>query len=196
MNDSYLIAGLGNPGRKYRKNRHNIGFIAVDELAHQNHIEIETKMGKSLYGKGYIAGYPVILMKPQTYMNLSGEAVGWLQRYFKISMEHLIVISDDVDLPFGTLRIRTKGSAGGQKGLLSIIQNLGSDKFTRVRVGIGRPPERMDTSSWVLTNFMKEEIESLHLIVNKISESIETIIEDSVVAAMNKFNGMEIIPKK
>ncbi|MCA9975476.1 MAG: aminoacyl-tRNA hydrolase, partial [Anaerolineales bacterium] len=153
MNDDrYLIVGLGNPGRKYQQNRHNIGFMTVDKLAQQYGIAFNTTKNKALLGDGRIRDASVILAKPQTYMNGSGDAVGPLAAFYKIPPEHVLVIFDELDLPFGVIRLREKGGSGGQNGMKSIINHLGQD-FPRMRLGIGRPSGRMPVPAHVLQDF-------------------------------------------
>ena len=184
-----LIVGLGNPGNKYRLNRHNVGFIIIDYLAEKLNCKIEQKLGKALYCKTSFANESVILIKPQTYMNLSGESVSFFINYFKIDIEDLIVIYDDLDLEFGKIRIREKGSAGGQKGMISIIQYLNTETFLRVRVGINRPPEFMDAADYVLSNFLSEEINILKSVADKCTEALQLMIKGEIKLAMNNFNG-------
>src|SRR5262245_59967906 len=157
MTDRYLIVGLGNPGRDYAKTRHNIGFRCVDAIAAANGMTFSKRQTKALIADGLIAGRKVLLAKPQTFMNLSGQAVRGLMDFCKIPQANLLVISDDMDLPAGTLRIREKGGAGGQKGLKSIIEHRGTQEFARLRVGLGRPPGRMDPADYVLQDFDKSE---------------------------------------
>src|SRR3954451_21077400 len=147
-----VIVGLGDPGREFKKTRHNIDFRSIDAIAQAYGLTFAKKQSKALVADGVIADRKVLLAKPQTYMNLSGESVRSLVDFYKIPVGNLIVISDDMDIPAGTLRIREKGSAGGQKGLKSIMEHLGTQDFARIRVGIGRPPGRMDPSAYVLQN--------------------------------------------
>src|SRR5438552_1736530 len=167
--DRYLIVGLGNPGREYEKTRHNVGFRFVDALAAAHGMTFSKKQSKALVADGTIGDHKVLLAKPQTYMNLSGEAVRGLMDFYKIPLSNLLVVSDDLDIPAGTLRIREKGGAGGQKGLKSIIEHLGTPEFARMRVGIGRPPGRMDPAAYVLQDFDKSNaillIETLDRVV-------------------------------
>ena len=144
-----LVVGLGNPGREYRQNRHNLGFMVIDKLAQARGIQVGKSRSQAIMGDGEIAGIPVILAKPQTYMNNSGAAVSQLLRFFKIPASRLLVIYDELDLPLGTLRLRQKGSAGGHNGMRSLIQHLGDD-FPRLRLGIGRPPGRLPAAAFVL----------------------------------------------
>jgi peptidyl-tRNA hydrolase, PTH1 family len=161
MHNSFLLAGLGNPGRGYTLTRHNFGFILIDYLASKYGIDIKHRGFTALYGEGRITEQKVILLKPQTYMNLSGQAIQKALNFYKLPLEKLLVICDDFNLDFGTVRFRLKGTAGGQKGLESIIQVLKSNDFARLRLGIGPVPELMDNSDFVLSPFGKEEKKTL-----------------------------------
>ena len=188
-NRPYLIAGLGNPGPKYRHNRHNIGFMVLDAFAKHAQIPIKRVQFRALVGKGIFAEERMVLAKPQTYMNVSGQAVVPLMKYYKIPPERLIVVHDDLDLPFGTLRLRPQGGAGGQHGLESIINKLGQRDFARLRVGIGRPPGRMDPRDYVLHNFDPPEAEFLPAVLQHAVDAIISLIQDGIEKAMNDFNG-------
>jgi len=191
MNDNkpYLIVGLGNPGPKYHNNRHNIGFMVADALGDRVNIPIRRFEFRALIGKGDYAGARLILAKPQTYMNNSGQAVSALVNFYKIPTVKLLVIHDDLDLPFGTLRMRPQGGAGGQRGLGSIIAKLNTQNFARLRVGIGRPPGRMDPSDYVLHDFDPPEEEMLPEVLETAVEAIKMFIIEDIEKAMNKFNG-------
>lgn len=190
MSDKYLIVGLGNPGREYRLNRHNLGFMILDRLVeHHKLLPFTKRQGKALITSGVIGGVSVILAKPQTYMNLSGEAVGSLMRFYEIPARQLLVCCDDLDLPVGTLRLRPRGTAGGQKGLKSIVQTLGTDLFPRLRIGIGRPPGRMGPSGHVLQDFTEEEMDLINLALDRAVPAIETFLTGGVVLAMSRYNG-------
>lgn len=185
----YIIVGLGNPGKQYDHTRHNIGFQVIDYLADQNGIAVEEKKHKALVGKGMIGGEKVILAKPQTYMNLSGESVRELVDYYKIDWEEeLIVISDDISLDVGGIRVRKKGSAGGHNGLKNIIQHLGSEGFTRIKMGVGEKPKGYDLADYVLGHFSTEEKQIMADSAKKAAEAIQTIFSDGVDMAMNRFN--------
>lgn len=185
----YIIVGLGNPGKQYDHTRHNIGFQVIDYLAEQNGISVEEKKHKALVGKGMIGGEKVILAKPQTYMNLSGESVRELVDYYKIDWEEeLIVISDDISLDVGGIRVRKKGSAGGHNGLKNIIQHLGSEGFTRIKMGVGEKPKGYDLADYVLGHFSTEEKQIMADSAKKAAEAIQTIFSDGVDMAMNRFN--------
>lgn len=186
---SYLIVGLGNPGREYRNTRHNIGFLAIDALARSLNVTLGKVQSKALVGQGKIGVSKVILVKPQTYMNLSGQAVSGLLNFYKISTEHLIVIHDDIDLPFGTIRIRPGGGSAGQKGVNSIIEKVGTQEFARMRLGVGRPPGQMDAAAYVLQPFTKEDEEFLVNFMAKAAEAAGEFVNNGLNAAMNKYNG-------
>lgn len=191
MNDNspYLIVGLGNPGPKYHNNRHNVGFMVADALGDRVNITIRRFEFRALIGKGDYAGARLILAKPQTYMNNSGQAVSALVNFYKIPTEKILVIHDDLDLPFGTLRMRPQGGAGGQRGLGSIIAKLNTQNFARLRVGISRPPGRMDPSDYVLHDFDPPEEEMLPEVLETAVEAIKMFIIEDIEKAMNKFNG-------
>ena len=185
-----MIVGLGNPGREYRLNRHNLGFMALDEVAERFDMAGFTrKQGRALYTTGQIHEQPVILVKPQTYMNLSGEAVGSLMRFYNIAVEKLLVCVDDLAIPFGTLRLRPRGSAGGQRGLQSIITNINSDRFARLRLGIGRPPGQTPPSAYVLQNFDKDEFDVIELVLARAVDVVASFVKDGVVLTMSRYNG-------
>jgi peptidyl-tRNA hydrolase, PTH1 family len=188
----YLIAGLGNPGPRYRKNRHNIGFMVIDALADTTRIPIRRVEFRALVGKGTLENKPAILAKPQTFMNDSGQAVVPLMRFYKIPNEKLIVVHDDLDLPFGTLRLRPQGGTGGQKGMSSIISKLDTQEFARLRVGIGRPPGRMLPRDYVLHDFDSEEEEILPEVLQTAVDAIRRFVVDGIEGAMNDFNGQVI----
>ena len=190
MNDAerFLIVGLGNPGRKYRGNRHNIGFMALDALAAAYKIESSKVQNKAIVGNGRIQSQNVIIAKPQTYMNSSGDAVGPLARYYKVSPENVLIIYDELDLPFGTIRLREKGGAGGHNGMKSIINHLGQD-FPRVRLGIGRPPGQMPVPAYVLQDFGKDDLPLLDDVLAEAIRAIETYLREGIQLAMSRHNG-------
>lgn len=189
MTDRYLIVGLGNPGRKYRGNRHNIGFMAVDRLAQAHGIQGGKVQNKAIVADGRIAGKKVILAKPQTYMNASGDAVGPLASYYQIPHENILVIYDELDLPFGAIRLREKGGAGGHNGMKSIINHLGQD-FPRMRLGIGRPPGQMPPHAYVLQDFRPEELPLLNDILDEAVRAVETWLQDGIQMAMSRHNSV------
>lgn len=186
----YLVAGLGNPGNKYNNTRHNVGFEVIDALADRNRISVDVEKNKAIYGSGIVGGKKTIIMKPQTYMNLSGEAIWPFADFYKVdTSQEVIVISDDVALLPGRIRIRKRGSAGGHNGLKNIIEHLGTQEFIRVRVGVGIKPPEYDLADWVLGRFDGEDKKVMDEAYKRAAEAIETIIMEGVDAAMNKYNG-------
>lgn len=188
----YLIAGLGNPGQEYRQNRHNVGFMVLDRLAESLNTNFSRLESKALVTKTTYNGIKLILVKPQTYMNLSGQPVSSLSRFYKIPYEQLLVVYDDVDLPFGTLRMRPEGGSGGQKGMKSIIEHLSTQAFPRLRVGIGRPPGRMDAADYVLQNFSGSDQEFLPVVLDQATQAVLDFASQGIEAAMNKYNATRI----
>jgi len=185
----WLVVFLGNPGLKYENTRHNAGFMACDAMAKLHGISVNKSRFKALTGSCVIAGQSVMLMKPQTYMNLSGEAMIQAVRFYKIAPEHVIVVSDEVSLPIGKLRIRKKGSAGGHNGLENIIQHLGTQEFPRIRIGVGAPPHPdYDMIDWVMASFKNQDAADMAEAVKRAAEAVESCIADGVDRAMNKFN--------
>ena len=182
-----IIVGLGNPGIPYRMTRHNIGFQVVDRLAKINHIPIRTKRFKSLYGTGGIDSQKVILMKPTTFMNRSGEAVKKATDFFHLKMDDLVVVHDDLDLPFGRLRFKPRGGDGGHQGVRSITERLGENDFLRLKVGIGRPPVGMDPAEYVLEAFDKVEKSDLDQVLSRATECLKVMLLEGLEAAMNRF---------
>jgi PTH1 family peptidyl-tRNA hydrolase len=191
-NAPYIIVGLGNPGPRYHHNRHNVGFMVVDALADAANIPIRRVEFRALIGKGEFLDERLILAKPQTFMNNSGQAVGALVRFYKIPLNQLLVVHDDLDLPYGTLRLRPQGGAGGQRGMGSIMAKLNTQDFARLRVGIGRPPGRMDPSDYVLHDFDPPEEDMLPELLSSAVNAIRMFLEDGIERAMNKFNGLVI----
>lgn len=185
---TFLIIGLGNPGREYKDNRHNVGFMLIDRLAVRLDARMNRLQSKALVSSVLIGEHKIILAKPQTYMNLSGDAVGGLARFYKVPLEQVLVAHDDLDLPFGTIRLRPGGGPGGQKGVASAIQRLGSKDFPRLRIGIGRPPGRMDPAKFVLQDFPNSEQLTLSEVLDKAAEAVLSFVQDGVQVAMNKFN--------
>ncbi len=184
-----LVAGLGNPGREYRENRHNIGFMLVDRLCRVLLITPGKVQSKAIIATGQYAGKKIILAKPQTFMNLSGQSVSGLMRFYKIPHERLLLVHDDLDLPLGTIRLRPGGGAGGQKGVASTIQQLGTQNFARLRLGIGRPPGQMDPAAYVLQDFSRQEKDVLELVMERAAKAALTFIESGLEPAMNLYNG-------
>lgn len=187
-----MLVGLGNPGREYAHNRHNIGFMVLDHLADKLATNFARVESQALITKENYKSSRLLLVKPQTFMNLSGQSIVGLARYYKILPEQIFVIFDDVDLPFGTIRLREKGGSGGQRGMKSIIERLGTQAFPRMRIGIGRPPGRMDAADYVLQDFSKSETEFLGAVLDQAVEAIFTTIDEGIVSAMNKFNSAQI----
>ena len=185
----FIIAGLGNPTLRYEGTRHNVGFEVIDTLADKYNIAVETRKSRALIGKGIIAGQKVILVKPQTYMNLSGESIGALADYYKIDEEkELLVIYDDVSLDVGQLRIRRKGSAGGHNGIKNIIAHLGTDVFPRIKVGVGEKPKGYDLADYVLGHFSGEDRGIMRESYRKAADAVEMILEGDLSGAMNTYN--------
>lgn len=183
-----LIIGLGNPGKEYEMTRHNIGWMALDRLAKEWNIDVTKSKYRALYGEGTVRGEKVVLLKPMTYMNLSGESLSQAMQWYKPDLKDIVVLYDDMDIPLGKLRLRTKGSPGGHNGIKSLVQHLGTQEFNRVRMGIGRPHPGSDVIKHVLTNFRKEEVEEVENAVSKIGDVIECIIDQGFLIAMNRFN--------
>jgi PTH1 family peptidyl-tRNA hydrolase len=185
----YLIVGLGNPGKDYAKTRHNAGFMVIDAIADKTGISLSKVKSKAIIGDGKMYDSKVILAKPQTYMNVSGQAVSGLARFYKVENDHILVIHDDLDLPLGTLRIRPNGGPGGQKGVGSIIEKLGTPEFPRIRFGIGRPPGRMDPKAYVLEKFLPREQEEFEFSLLRARDAALAFISNGLEKAMNQYNG-------
>ncbi len=184
----YLIVGLGNPGREYQQNRHNVGFMLLDGLAARLGVTFSRVESKALVTKGEYNGRKLILAKPQTYMNLSGQAVVSLVNFYKIPLERLLVAYDDVDLPLGTIRIRPNGGSAGQKGMASVVECLGTQEIPRLRIGIHRPPGRMGAASYVLHDFSPVEQETIQPTLERAIEAVLTFVSEDLVTAMNRYN--------
>ncbi len=187
--ENTLIVGLGNPGLAYRHNRHNVGFMVADALADKLEIPLKRVKFKAQIGNGKLGDIPIIIAKPLTFMNNSGEAVAPLVRYFKVPLERLLVIHDDMDLPLGTLRMRPSGGSAGHNGMLSIFDKLGTNAIPRLRVGIGRPPGRMDPADYVLQDFPRSEEELLSMVIAQACEAALAFITTGLEKAMNTYNG-------
>ena len=186
---SWLIVGLGNPGGQYDNTRHNAGFLVADELARRGGFSIQRARFKALTASAEVSGQGTLVMKPTTYMNLSGEAVGEAARFYKLAPDHVLVISDDVDLPLGKLRLRAGGSAGGHNGLKSIIQHLGTDRFPRLKVGVGgKPHPDYDLADWVLGKLTGEDKKLMDETVKRAADAVECFLKDGPQKAMNQFN--------
>ena len=184
----YVIAGLGNPGREYEGTRHNVGFMTLDALADKYNIDVREKAFKGLIGKGMIEGNKVILVKPQTYMNLSGECIRQVMDYYKVDPSEFIVIYDDISLGVGQIRIRAKGSAGGHNGIKNIIAHLGGQVFPRIKVGVGEKPPKWDLADYVLGHFSKEEQEQMEEGYEHAVCAVKEIVTGNIEAAMNEYN--------
>lgn len=185
----YIIAGLGNPGKEYENTRHNAGYEVIDALAEKYNISVLELKHKAMIGKGYIEGQKAVLVKPLTFMNLSGESLRMVTDYYKADAEQdLIVVSDDISLPPGQLRVRKKGSAGGHNGLKNIIKMLGTENFQRIRMGVGEKPKNYDLADWVLGHFNKEEKAAMEEATAKAVRAVELMLAEGADAAMNEFN--------
>lgn len=185
----FIIAGLGNPTREYEGTRHNVGFDVIDRLAARYNIDVDVKKHRALIGKGMIAGQKVILAKPQTYMNLSGESIRSILDYYKVDPEtELIVIYDDISLEPGKIRIRKKGSAGGHNGIKNIIAQLGTQNFQRIKVGVGEKPKGWDLADYVLGHFSKEDRGLVDDALKRAAGAVELMVQGEVDQAMNQFN--------
>jgi PTH1 family peptidyl-tRNA hydrolase len=191
-----LIVGLGNPGRGYANNRHNVGFVCLNHFARTQGIHFDKKQGRARIGTGEVAGSKVVVAKPQTYMNRSGQSVSLLVKKFNVGLDNLLIIHDDLDLPLGKIRIRQGGSAGGHKGAGSIITELGSQNFIRIRVGIGRPDKNEgftefsddEIKAYVLSDFTSDEKQAITQVIPRVSEAILCLLTEGPVAAMNRYN--------
>ncbi len=195
MTDWYLIIGLGNPGKEYAETRHNVGFRVLDELARRHGLSFGKTERKAMSASGTIHGRKVVLTKPQTYMNLSGEAVRSLVDFYKVELPRILVVSDDLDIPLGTIRLRQSGGAGGQNGIKSVIQHLGTQDFNRLRFGIGRPPGKMAPRDYVLSVFKGDDAILAAQVVDRASDAVETWLKDGIDLAMTRHNGNIDEPK-
>lgn len=186
--DMFMIAGLGNPTKAYEGTRHNVGFRVIDKIAQDYNIAVDTKKHRALCGKGVIEGQKVILLKPLTYMNLSGESIREAADYYKIAPEDILVIFDDISLDVGQLRIRKKGSAGGHNGIKSIIAHLGTTEFPRIKVGVGEKPKGWDLADYVLGKFSGEDAKLIGEAAADASDAVKLMLTQDIDAAMNKYN--------
>ena len=184
----FVVVGLGNPGKDYAGTRHNVGFEVVDFLANEHNIQMNKVKHKAVIGEGFIGGKKIMLVKPQTYMNLSGRSVLEIQNFYKIDPQQLVVIYDDIDIEVGKMRIRSKGSAGTHNGMRSIIYEIQSDDFPRIRIGIGKP-QFGDLADYVLGRFSKEDREFVNGVIKNAGEAVEAIIKEGLNQAMNRYNG-------
>ena len=185
---SFLLIGLGNPGREYRDNRHNVGFMLIDRIAVRLDARGMKVQAKSIVTTAVYEERKLILAKPQTYMNLSGQSVQGLLHFYKLPLENLLIAHDDLDIPFGTIRIRPGGGPGGQRGMASTIDYLGTKEFPRLRIGIGRPPGRMDASAYVLQDFARDEIKFLSEVIDRAADAALEFVKNGLDRAMNKYN--------
>lgn len=184
----YLIVGLGNPGNEYRETRHNVGFDALDLIGKRNFIEINKAKFNSVYGEGNISGKKVFLVKPTTYMNLSGQSIKEFADYYKIENENIVVLADDIDIPFSSIRIRRSGSAGSHNGLKSVVKSLGTKKFPRIKIGIGQKTPKQTLVSFVMGKFSKDERIDIDSAIEVSALATESIIKDGIETSMNKYN--------
>lgn len=184
----YLIVGLGNPEEEYSKTRHNMGFNVINKLSEQYEISVDKKKFKGIYGKGVIENQDVILLKPQTYMNLSGESIQEIMHFYKIDIDKLIVIYDDMDIDVGVVKIRKMGGPGNHNGMKSVVQHLSTQKFARIRVGIGTPENKSDLITYVIGAIPKDEVEKLDKATSIAKDAVAEILKNGMDIAMNKFN--------
>lgn len=188
----YLLVGLGNPGVRYARNRHNIGFRCLQRLAARHGLEFARKQKNARVAQGTILGQPVLLALPQTYMNESGRSVGPLVQFYKVPLDHLLVVYDDLDLPLGVLRLRPDGGSGGHRGMQSVIQHLGTNAFPRLRLGIGRPPGGKDPADYVLEDFRPEEEPVVEGMLDRAVAAIECWLTEGLEKAMSLYNRQEV----
>jgi len=186
--EKWLLVGLGNPGRQYKSNRHNVGFMLIDRLAERFDITLGRAKMRSLVGSGLVGESTIVLAKPKTMMNRSGDSVGALANYLDIRVDHVVAIYDDIDLPLGTIRLRQDGGSGGHNGMRSIIAHIGNG-FPRLRLGVDRPPGRMDAADYVLQDFGKIEADQLEIMLEKAADAIEAALRDGMEIAISRFNG-------
>jgi PTH1 family peptidyl-tRNA hydrolase len=184
----YLIVGLGNPGPQYAATRHNVGWMVLDRLAARHGLQFKPQQAKAILARGAIAGRTVILAKPQTYMNASGQSVSNLARFYKIPLDRIMIVYDELDLPVGTIRLRERGSAAGHNGLTSVLQQLGTQNVPRLRIGIGKPP-RGEGVNWVLGRFSADERADLTPALDRAADALESWLTEGIAPAMNRFNG-------
>lgn len=190
-NSPYLIIGLGNPGKDYKNNRHNVGFMVLDEIAKNLRVEFSRLQSNAMVTKADYQGERLILAKPRTFMNRSGQAAGALTKFYKVTQDRILVIYDEVDLDFEVLRIRPEGSSAGHNGMKSIFEVFGTQEFARLRVGVGRPPGKMPTPAYVLQNFSKQQVEVLPFVLGRATDAALKFVAEGVTATMNKYNQKE-----
>jgi peptidyl-tRNA hydrolase, PTH1 family len=184
----HLVLGLGNPGRRYERTRHNAGFLVVDRLAARQGVAVERAQLGATVESVRLGDHPVVLAKPQSFMNLSGQPAASLRGWYKVENDHLVVVHDEVDLPFGDVRVKKGGGSGGHNGLKDLVEKLGTSEFVRVRVGVGRPPQGWDTADWVLAAFSPAEEEALPEIVDRAADAVVLVVERGVSHAMGEIN--------
>ncbi len=184
----YVVVGLGNPGKKYKNTRHNAGFIAVDHMINERNIHSKKIKFSSEVYETTLENKRILLVKPQTYMNLSGDAIVQIVNFYKINIENFIIIVDDIALPVGKLRIKRKGSAGGHNGLKDIISKVGSDQFTRIKIGVGAKPDKWNLADWVTSEFSSTERQQVDIASQKVHNALSLIVENKIDEAMNNFN--------
>ncbi len=184
----FLIVGLGNPGRRYRQSRHNFGYMVIDKLSEISGVRMGKVQSKAIIGAGEFGGKSIIIAKPQTFMNLSGSAVGSLLRYYRIPLDNLLVIYDEIDLPLGHIRLRERGGSGGHNGMKSIIEQIGTE-FPRLRLGVGRPPGFLEPADFVLQNFGADEMPIVIEMIGKAIEAIQVYLQKGIDIAMTSYNG-------
>ncbi|KAA3648817.1 MAG: aminoacyl-tRNA hydrolase [Chloroflexi bacterium] len=189
--NTYLIAGLGNPGKEYQDNRHNVGFMVASKLAEKLGENFSRMQSNAMIAKAQHKDLRIILAKPRTFMNNSGQAVAALVRFYKVPQHNILIIYDEADLPYETLRLRPEGRSAGQKGMKSVLQHLGTQEIARLRVGVGRPPGRMSTPDYVLQDFSKQQKETLPFVIDHAAEAALAFIEEGIETAMNQYNGAE-----
>ncbi len=190
MTETFLIIGLGNPGREYRETRHNVGFMLLDRLTLKLNARFTRLQSRALVASATYLERKIILAKPQTFMNLSGQSVQGLVRFYKLPLTNILIAHDDLDLPVGAIRIRPGGGSAGQKGMASTIERLGTDEFARIRLGIGRPPGQMQAPDYVLQDFSNADLTVISETLNRAAEATLTWVTDGLDAAMNKYNGV------
>ena len=183
-----VIVGLGNPETRYARTRHNVGFWCIDQIAEDHSIDLSRRNRLALTGEGVIEGHRVILAKPRTFVNRSGQAVTYLLARYKVSPQQLLIICDDMDLPVGKVRLRPTGGSGGHRGIHSVVEGLATRDFPRLRVGIGRPPEGSDPVGYVLGNMSEEERSTVNAALARVGQAVESVVADGITAAMNRFN--------
>jgi PTH1 family peptidyl-tRNA hydrolase len=187
--DTFLLIGLGNPGREYKDSRHNFGFMLIDRIAVRLNARGMKVQSKAIVTNATYEERKLILAKPQTFMNLSGQSVQGLVHFYKIPLTNMMILSDDLDIPFGTIRIRASGGPGGQRGLSSILERLGTKDVPRLRLGIGRPPGRMDPADYVLQNFSRDDMQSISEILDRAADAVLAFVTHGLNKAMNEYNG-------